>query len=116
LALAYLRRDHRAIPFWRIVSTPVGELRRRAEAIAGETGRGVEALPTDAVPGAGTAPGVTIDSYGLSFPGDHTAALRGWDPPVIARTQGQRTIVDLLAVDEADDPVIAAAIGAALTP
>src|SRR5436190_6499719 len=60
-ALAYLRRDGDAIPFWRMAGAPVEELRTRAGALmAGEV------VACDAVPGAGTAPGVTIPSAGLA--------------------------------------------------
>ena len=31
--------------------------------------------------------------------GNHTAALRAWDPPIIARVQADATIVDLRTVD-----------------
>jgi hypothetical protein len=114
--MAYLRRDHRAIPFWRMVATAVGELREPAVAIAATTGRGVEAVSTAAVAGAGTAPGATLDSYGLSVPGDHAAFPRGWSPPVLTRAHEHRTMVDLIAVEATDDHVVAAALGAAVTP
>jgi L-seryl-tRNA(Ser) seleniumtransferase len=114
LAMAYLRRDRQAIPFWRMISTPLDELRRRAEAIAACIGPTVEVVPTRAMPGAGTAPGVTIDSYGLLLPGDHSAALREWSPPIIARVREQKTVVDLIAVDAVDDAIVADAIEAVL--
>ncbi len=109
LALAYLRRDVvGTIPFWRMVATPVDELRRRAEEIAAATG--ATALATEAVPGAGSAPGVTIPSFGVDLAGDRTAALRAHDPPVIARAREGRTILDLRAVEPTDDEVIVDAL------
>ena len=84
LALAYLRRDVvTTIPFWRMAAAPVDELRARAAAIAAATG--AEPVATDALPGAGSAPGATIPSFGVRLAGDHLAALRAHDPPVIAR-------------------------------
>jgi L-seryl-tRNA(Ser) seleniumtransferase len=109
LTLAYLRRDVvGTVPFWRMVATPVDELRRRAEAIAAATG--ATALATDAVPGAGSAPGVTIPSFGVDLAGNCTAALRAHDPPVIARAREGRTILDLRAVEPTDDEVIVDAL------
>ena len=60
-ALAYLSRDGDAIPFWRMATIPVGELRARAEAI--DVGKVVE---TQAVAGAGSLPGTEIPSVGLA--------------------------------------------------
>lgn len=109
LALAYLRRDVAAtVPFWRMVATSVDELRRRAETVASVTG--ATALATEAVPGAGSAPGVTIPSFGVDLAGDRTAALRAHDPPVIARARDGRTILDLRAVEPTDDEVIVDAL------
>jgi hypothetical protein len=47
-----------------------------------------------------------MPSVAIMIIGDHLEALREHDPPVIARTRGNRTIVDLRAVDPADDAVI----------
>ncbi|HVF76160.1 MAG TPA: L-seryl-tRNA(Sec) selenium transferase [Acidimicrobiales bacterium] len=104
VALAYLRRDGDAIPFWRMASVPVEALRQRAAALG--VGTVVECL---SVPGGGSAPGVEIPSAGIALDGDRTAALRSFDPPVIARVVDGRTVLDLRAVDPADDPVVAEA-------
>lgn len=103
VALAYLRRDaHRTVAFWRLVTTPPETLRSRAEAIAAAAGQG-EVTSTEGMPGAGSTPGRTLPSYGLRLDGDHTAALRAHDRPVIARVRDRTTIIDLLAVDPGDD-------------
>jgi len=110
LALSYLRRDVvAAVPFWRMAATPVDALRGRAEAIAGATG--ARAVATDALPGAGSAPGTTIPSYGLQLPGDQLARLRGHRIPVIARSRDRVTVLDLRAVEADDDAELVAAIG-----
>ena len=106
-ALAYLRRDGGAIPFWRMATTSVAELRRRAAAL----GVG-EALDCAAVPGGGTLPGVEIPSAGVAVAGDHAPALRASSPPVIARVTGGRTVCDLRTVAPEDDGVLAAALAA----
>ncbi|MDP9404490.1 MAG: L-seryl-tRNA(Sec) selenium transferase [Actinomycetota bacterium] len=109
-ALAYLRRDGDAIPFWRMAATPVGALRTRATALVPATSG--EVVECESVPGGGSVPGLTIPSVGVAVAGDHTAALRRQDPPVIARVHEGRTILDLRSVDPADDPVVAKALAA----
>jgi L-seryl-tRNA(Ser) seleniumtransferase len=113
VALAYLRRDLAALPFWRLASTPVDALRRRAAAVASQSGTAGEVVDTEAVTGGGTLPGVTIASAGVAVGGDRSAALRAHDPPVVARVDEGRTICDLRGVDPDDDAVVAAAIRAA---
>jgi L-seryl-tRNA(Ser) seleniumtransferase len=109
--LAYLhKRATTDIAFWRMVAIPVDELRTRAEALAAQVADAT-AVPLDALPGAGSAPGVTIASYGISGPGDHLVRLREARPPIIARTREGTTFVDLRTVDPADDAHIAAAFG-----
>ncbi len=105
-ALAYLRRDGDAIAFWRMASVPVEALRRRAAALG--TGRVID---TEAVPGAGTVPGATIPSAGIALDGDRTAALRRAAPPVIARVEAGRTVLDLRTVDPAEDATLAGVLG-----
>jgi L-seryl-tRNA(Ser) seleniumtransferase len=108
--LSFLRRDvTTAVPFWRSVAVPVDDLRGRAHAIATAAGRG-DVVDLDALPGAGSLPGVTIPSAGIALDGDHLSALRTARPPVIARVREQRTLLDLRAVDPEDDGVLAGAI------
>ena len=109
VALAYLRRDTDAIPFWRMAKVPVDELAQRAEALGvGQLAR------TTALAGAGSLPGQEIPSAGIELDGDHAAALRAFDPPVIARVNEQTTVIDLRTVDPADDAVVVAAVHQAL--
>ncbi len=105
VALAYLRRDGQAIPFWRMATVAVDALRRRATALA--SGSVVESA---SVPGGGSVPGMTIPSAGVAFDGDHTLALLAADPPVVARVTEGRTVVDLRTVDPGDDGHLAAVL------
>jgi L-seryl-tRNA(Ser) seleniumtransferase len=105
LALTYLRRDGQAIPFWRMATTPVADLRRRAEAL----GVG-EVVACGSVPGGGTLPGVEIQSAGVALDGDHAAPLRAHDPPVVARVHEGATVCDLRTVDPGDDGAVADAL------
>jgi L-seryl-tRNA(Ser) seleniumtransferase len=111
-ALSYLhRRVVDEVPFWAMVATPVDALRARAEAIAAQV-PAATARAMDALPGAGSAPGTTMPSYGLALAGDHLAALRAGTPPVVARVRDGRTFIDLRTVSPADDHVVVAALTA----
>jgi len=117
-ALAYLdRRAASDIPFWRMVAAPVADLEARATAIVDQLPAelGVQVTSTDALPGAGSAPGVTMPSIGLSFAGDHLGKLRSGDVPVIARSRDGVSVIDLRSVDPSDDPIVADAIASLLT-
>jgi L-seryl-tRNA(Ser) seleniumtransferase len=103
VALAYLRRDGDAIPFWRMATAEVSSLRQRAAALG-------EAVECSSVVGGGSLPGVTIPSFGIAVDGDVTSALRAHSPPVIARVNEGRTVLDLRTVDPDDDAVVADAL------
>lgn len=109
VALSYLDRSAGELPFWRMATTPVEALERRARRIAADH-PGVEVTACDAVPGGGTLPGVTIPSAGLVVEGDVTDQLRAGTPPVIARVEEGRTVLDLRTVEPEDDHVVAAAL------
>ncbi|MDE0652647.1 MAG: L-seryl-tRNA(Sec) selenium transferase [bacterium] len=104
LALTYLHRRGDDIPFWRMATRPVAELRSRAASI----GVG-EVRDMAATTGGGTLPGVEIPSAGIVLPGDRAGALRDHEVPVVARVAGQQTFLDLRTVDPADDGMVAAA-------
>lgn len=104
-ALAYLRGDGQAIPFWRMASVGVAELRSRARDIS--VGKVIDVA---SAPGGGTLPGVEIPSVGLAMVGDHRQALRERQRPLIARTIGNDTIVDLRTIHPDDDEEVAAAL------
>jgi L-seryl-tRNA(Ser) seleniumtransferase len=114
-ALALIDRDVERIPFWRMVATPTSTLEARAHRLVAEIAAPtVRAAAMDALPGAGSAPGVTLASFGLILEGDHVDALRDHVRPVIARAAGGVTLVDLRAVDPVDDATIVEAIRSAL--
>ena len=109
-ALAYLDRSAApTLAFWRMVATPVADLQQRAAAICAAAAIG-EPEAMLALPGAGSAPGVTMPSFGLVLPGDHLVALRAHTTPVIARVRERRTYIDLRSVDPADDATVIAAL------
>ncbi len=108
VALTYLNRDYASLPFWAMATTPVADLRARAEKIG--VGTVVDLM---SVPGGGTLPGVEIPSVGLAIEGDHVEALRlGTDArrPIIARVREGVTELDLRTVNPDDDTIVEAAL------
>ena len=109
VALAYLRRDGNAIPFWRMATADAATLQQRAIAVAIYAGTPIECT---SVVGGGSLPGVGIPSWGIAVERDVTASLRAHTPPVVARVHEGRTVLDLRTVDAGDDTVVAAALTA----
>ncbi len=100
------------IPFYRMLAATPAQLRARAAAL-GIAGASV--IDTTAFAGGGTLPLDPIPSAGIAFspPIGATAGLatlRAGDPPLIARIEDDRAIVDLRTVAPADDPVVAASV------
>jgi L-seryl-tRNA(Ser) seleniumtransferase len=120
VALAYLgRRVVGRVPFWTMVAAPVAELERRAATIVAavaDVAPSACVVATEAVPGAGSAPGTTIESRGVELAGDHAARLRRNDPPVVARVRDDRTVLDVRSFAPDDDAVVVAALRAAAAP
>ena len=110
-ALAYLAEDGDAIPFWRMASLTIDQLRERADAYG--VGEIVDVMST---PGGGTLPGVEIPSIGVAVEGDQREALRELDHPIIARVDhgdssaGETTVLDLRTIHPDDDEVVAGAL------
>ena len=102
------------VPFWSMATTTVDVLRERAETIIGRLSAShssrIRVIETEALPGAGSAPGSSIPSIALSLQGDYGTHLRGHTTPVIARVDGKETIVDLRSYDASDDDVVVSAI------
>lgn len=115
-ALTYLdKKAATDVAFWRMVDRSVDALRADAERIAADVADDrVRVAEMDALPGAGSAPGVTMPSIGLVVDGDHLAVLRSHTTPVIARSRDDRTFLDLRAVDPDDHEIISAALTEAL--
>ena len=97
------------IPFWSMATTPISSLVTRAERIIASTGVG-DSVALDSLIGAGSAPGSTIASHGISLAGDQRAKLRHHATPVIARTVANTTHIDLRSVHPDDDTIIIDAV------
>ena len=115
VALAYLSQDGSRIPFWRLATTPLAELRARAERIAGQV-PGAKTVDTEAVGGGGSLPGLNIPSCGVeveAVPPERLAArLRA--RRIVARIGQGRVVCDVRTVDATDDDRLAAALRSAI--
>jgi L-seryl-tRNA(Ser) seleniumtransferase len=116
-ALTYLdKRAATDIAFWKMVSIPIVELQARAESIVNAiqlVHPSARAESTEALPGAGSAPGVTMPSVGVVIEGNLLEQLRQFPTPVIARSRDDRTSLDLRSIDAADDQIVIDALLAA---
>ncbi|MEC8974175.1 MAG: L-seryl-tRNA(Sec) selenium transferase [Actinomycetota bacterium] len=109
LALLYLHRDGDRIPFWKMASANLEELKIRAERM--KVG---EVVNLDSVPGGGTLPSTVIPSAGIRLGGDRSWELRrGFNGglPIISRVQDGDTFLDFRTIDPAYDEIVAAALG-----
>ena len=107
--MAYLARTAQSeIPFWRMASLSIDALGKRAEAIIQSCGQG-RIINCDSLPGAGSAPGISIKSVGITLDGDHLRMLRNCNPAIIARVKDNTTIIDLRTIDPSDDALVAEA-------
>ena len=110
LALAYLDRTVvDSVPFWQMAIATVNDLSVRAHDLVAAAGCG-EVVATEATPGAGSAPNAGIASVGIRIAGDHLAALRRTQPPIVARNRDGATVLDLRTVNPADDHYLIAAL------
>jgi L-seryl-tRNA(Ser) seleniumtransferase len=104
------------VPIWRMASMPFQALEQRLERL--QTATGVRGTIEDSfsVLGAGSVPGSGIASPVLTIEHDASrvfqSLLQG-TPPVLARRDSGRVILDLRAVPEQDDPALTQALQAA---
>ena len=115
----YLAEQPDCVPLYRLLAEPEASLRRRARRLARKAAAvqpGVRAVPSRAVLGGGTTPDQTIPSWAVELPDRQELLhwLRRGDPPVLARAEGGRLLVDLRAVFPEQDPLLEAALVSAL--
>ncbi|HEY7616809.1 MAG TPA: L-seryl-tRNA(Sec) selenium transferase [Terriglobales bacterium] len=117
--LAYVKHDHDEVPVIRMMRLSREGIGRRAEAVAKEIRSlelSVEIMDGESVVGGGAAPGAALPTrlLAVSHPdmnADELAArLRSFDPPVIARVEEGRVLIDLRTVFPEQDRVIAEAL------
>jgi len=121
--LAYVRRDHDAIPTLRMMRLTKDEIGRRAEKLAAQIKSStlqsklqVEVIDGESVIGGGAAPSSVLPTRRLALTCSDLSAdelagrLRANDPPIIARIEEGRVLLDLRTVFPAEDAALAAAL------
>jgi L-seryl-tRNA(Ser) seleniumtransferase len=96
--LHYLKDEaEREIPIWRMISMEREQVRARAEAWREALGQG-EVVESESTVGGGSLPGESMGTWVLALdvksPDKFMAKLRASDPPVIARTENDRVLLD----------------------
>ncbi|HEV2468543.1 MAG TPA: L-seryl-tRNA(Sec) selenium transferase [Candidatus Sulfotelmatobacter sp.] len=117
--LAYVKRDYNAIPALKMMSLSKGEIGSRAQALIKNVSTAkirLEVIDGDSVIGGGAAPSsvlptrlIAVTHAGFSA-NEFAARLRSFDPPVIARVEEGRVLIDLRTVFPAEDSMIGAAL------
>jgi L-seryl-tRNA(Ser) seleniumtransferase len=120
--LAYVRQDHNAIPALRMMRLSAEEIGSRAQSLADKLRAKapkmeVELTEGASVIGGGAAPGATLPTVLLAITceglsADELAArLRAHQPPIIARVEQGRVLLDLRTVFPDQDAIIVGALG-----
>jgi len=121
--LAYVRRDHDAIPALRMMRLTKDEIGRRADTLATQIKSStlpsklhVEVIDGESVIGGGAAPSSVLPTRLLALTCSDLSAdelasrLRANDPPIITRIEEGRVLMDLRTVFPAEDAALAAAL------
>jgi L-seryl-tRNA(Ser) seleniumtransferase len=90
-------------------------LRRRCEALAVALAASapVEVVPSEGVIGGGGAPGLALPGWAVALPVEFASRLRAGRPPVVARLERDRCLLDLRCIEPDDDAAVAAVVRAA---
>jgi L-seryl-tRNA(Ser) seleniumtransferase len=118
--LAYVKGDHDSIPAVRMIRASKEEISSRALTLAaklrGLAGVDIEILDGESVIGGGAAPSSTLQTRLLAVlvkgmsADDLLAKLRSAEPPIIARVQDARVLLDLRTVLAQEEPAIVSAL------
>jgi L-seryl-tRNA(Ser) seleniumtransferase len=117
--LAYVKGDHDAIPALRMMRLSKDDIGRRAEIIASRVQSSKLSLGVrdgESVIGGGAAPSATLPTRVLAITceglsaDELSARLRAYDPPIIARVEDGRVLLDLRTVFPEQDEIIANAL------
>ena len=117
--LAYVRGEHDAIPAVRLMHLSKSEIGKRAEVVAKELQSArlsVTVIDGESVIGGGAAPSATLPTRVLAITCEGLSAdelsssLRAADPPIIARVEEGRVLLDFRTVFPEQDRAVAAAL------
>jgi L-seryl-tRNA(Ser) seleniumtransferase len=121
LATALLDGRVAEIPTLRMLLASEAELEERAEALAAQLGPlladglSAKAERAEAPVGGGSLPGFTLPSFAVALagapsPAQLAAALRSASPAVLARTQGERVLLDVRTLLPGDEAHVVSAL------
>jgi L-seryl-tRNA(Ser) seleniumtransferase len=117
--LAYVKRDHDAIPALRMMRLTKDEIGRRAESLAAKIAGAkfkVEIVDGDSLLGGGAAPSSALPTRLMAVSCERLSAdelarrLRISDPPIITRVEEGRVLLDLRTVFPEQDGALVAAL------
>ncbi len=113
-----LRNDWQQIPALRMILMPLDEIRARAERVAASlNGFSCGIRETDSVIGGGSTPDQTIRSWAIELDVPDAARferrLRVGSPPVIARIERDKVILDIRTVADEEESRLAEAVNSA---
>jgi L-seryl-tRNA(Ser) seleniumtransferase len=118
---SYVKRDHDAIPALRMMRLTPAEIGARAEALAAQARSAklqIEIVEGESVIGGGAAPSSVLPTRLLALICDGlsadqlAASLRASDPPIIARVENGRVLLDLRTVFPDQDTTLQSALTA----
>jgi L-seryl-tRNA(Ser) seleniumtransferase len=112
-----LLQRYERIPVLRMIMEPAARVRERAEQVLAKApGSRAELIAGESLAGGGSTPGQSIPTWliAVSGTGINTmeARLRSGEPPVIARVEKDRLLLDLRTVLPEDEEALAAALQA----
>lgn len=117
--LAYVKQDHATVPVLRMMQMSPGEIGKRAEAVTEKlrsSKLSLEVIEGQSVIGGGAAPSALLATHllavscaGLSAD-EVSARLRASNPPVIARVEEGRVLLDLRTVFLEQEQFVIAAL------
>ena len=105
-----------SVPVWRMISRPIDEIRRQARRWTRQLrASGLEAETTEgrSTIGGGSLPGATLPTWWVALkvasPDAFSERLRQGEPPIIARIEGDRVVLDPRTVLPGQGPRLLAA-------
>lgn len=116
--LHYLKDEaEREIPIWRMIATTSERIQARAREWVESVGQG-EIIQGESTVGGGSLPGETLPTYLVALqvrsPKRFLEALRRTQPPIIARAQEKRVLLDPRTVLPEQDEVLLSGVRSAL--
>jgi L-seryl-tRNA(Ser) seleniumtransferase len=117
--LGHYQRDQAIehIPVWQMIAMKSDSLRYRAQCWADAVNQG-EVVPGESTIGGGSLPGETLPTYHLALkvpkPTQFATTLRSNTPPIIARVEDNRVLLDPRTVLPEQEPILVKSIQRAL--